>query len=177
MRGREGAVNAADKGKIQETEGETRLHNISGILVNHAVICSVFAWFFAQALKIPLYFRVEHKWDWRRFVGSGGMPSSHTAMVIALSITVGVLNGFDSAVFAACFVLSTIVMYDATGVRRETGTQATVINQILKDVLINGKRISDEELKELVGHTPFEVAGGFVVGAITAGIYLWIVLT
>ena len=150
-----------------------RLHNVSGILLNHVVICSVIAWFVAQSMKIPLYYRVEHVWDWRRFTGSGGMPSSHTAMVVALSITVGALEGFNSALFGICFVLSTIVMYDATGARRETGTQATVINQILKDVLINGKRISDEELKELVGHTPFEVMGGFVVGTLVALIYLW----
>ncbi|NLI20657.1 MAG: divergent PAP2 family protein [Clostridiales bacterium] len=144
------------------------------MLLNHVVICSPIAWFVAQALKVPLYYRVEHRWDWGRFIGSGGMPSSHTAMVVALSIAVGTLEGFQSALFGICFVLSTIVMYDATGVRRETGTQATVINQILKDVLINGKRISDEELKELVGHTPFEVLGGFVLGAITAITYLWI---
>ncbi len=150
------------------------MHTIDGILVNHVVICTIIAWFVAQALKIPLYYRVEHRWDWKRFTGSGGMPSSHTSMVIALCITVGALNGFDSAVFGGCFVLATIVMYDATGVRRETGTQATVINQILKDVLINGKRISDEELKELVGHTPFEVLGGAVVGSITALTYLWL---
>ena len=151
------------------------MHSIFGILANHAVICSLIAWFMAQALKIPLYYRVEHRWDWRRFVGSGGMPSSHTAMVVALCITVGSIEGFDTTVFGACFVLASIVMYDATGVRRETGTQATIINQILKDVLINGKRISDEELKELVGHTPFEVLGGLLVGLITAGFYLWLV--
>ncbi|HNW86803.1 MAG TPA: divergent PAP2 family protein [Candidatus Limiplasma sp.] len=151
------------------------MHNIDGILVNHVVLCSLCAWFIAQAMKIPLYYRVEHRWDWGRFVGSGGMPSSHTAMVIALSISVGVLNGFDTALFGICFVLSTIVMYDATGVRREAGTQATVINQILKDVLINGKRISDEELKELVGHTPFEVLGGVIVGLVTALLYFWLV--
>ena len=149
------------------------MHNLFDIFRNHAVICSLIAWFVAQALKIPLYYRVEHKWDWRRFMGSGGMPSSHTAMVVALCITVGALEGFDTMVFGACFVIATIVMYDATGVRRETGTQATVINQILKDVLINGKRISDEELKELVGHTPFEVLGGAIVGTVTALCYLW----
>lgn len=153
-----------------------RLHTFDGILVNHVLICSLVAWFIAQALKIPLYYRVEHRWQWNRFVGSGGMPSSHTSMVVALSITVGALNGFDSALFGICLVLATIVMYDATGVRREAGTQATVINQILKDVLINGKRISDEELKELVGHTPFEVLGGFFVGMITAIVYLWLVV-
>jgi len=150
------------------------LHSISGILQNHAVICSLIAWLIAQSLKIPLYYGVEHVWDWKRFVGSGGMPSSHTAMVVALSITVGSLEGFNSAVFAACLVLAFIVMYDAMGVRRETGTQATVINQILTDVLINGKRISDEQLKELVGHTPFEVLGGAVVGTCTALVYLWL---
>jgi len=94
----------------------------------------------------------------------------------ALTSLVGALQGFDSFTFAVCVVLATIVMYDATGVRRETGTQATVINQILKDVLINGKRISDEELKELVGHTPFEVLGGFMIGLTTALIYLWLLL-
>ncbi len=150
------------------------MHSISGILVNHSAICAAIAWFIAQAMKAPLYYRVEHVWDWKRFVGSGGMPSSHTAMVVALSLSVGALNGFDTAAFAVCAVLSVIVMYDATGVRRETGTQATVINQILKDVLINGKRISDEQLKELVGHTPFEVLGGFLIGLCTSVIYVWL---
>lgn len=161
---------------IFNLEGEWRLHSIDGILVNHVVICSLIGWFFAQALKIPLYYRVEHKWEWNRFIGSGGMPSSHTAMVVSLAIIVGALEGFDTALFGICVVLASIVMYDATGVRRETGTQATVINQILKDVLINGKRISDEELKELVGHTPFEVLGGFLVGTLTALGYLWLVV-
>ena len=151
------------------------MHSIEKILLNHVVISTLIAWFVAQALKIPLYYRVEHVWEWRRFTGSGGMPSSHTSMVIALCITVGALEGFDTSIFGVCFVLATIVMYDATGVRRETGTQATVINQILKDVLINGKRISDEELKELVGHTPFEVLGGALVGAITSILYIWLV--
>ena len=152
------------------------MHAIDGILFNHVVISTLIAWFTAQALKIPLYYRVEHRWDWRRFTGSGGMPSSHTAMVIALCITVGSLEGFQSSLFGVSFVLATIVMYDATGVRRETGTQATIINQILKDVLINGKRISDEELKELVGHTPFEMLGGAFVGLITSFAYLWLVV-
>ncbi|MEA5000118.1 MAG: divergent PAP2 family protein [Candidatus Limiplasma sp.] len=152
------------------------MHSIDGIFANHVVITTLVAWFAAQALKVPLYYRVEHRFNWRRFFGSGGMPSSHTAMVISLCIIVGVLQGFDSPLFGVAFVPATIVMYDATGVRRETGTQATIINQILKDVLINGKRISDEELKELVGHTPFEVLGGALVGILTALAYYWLVL-
>ena len=86
-------------------------------------------------------------------------------MVVSAAIMVGATNGYASGVFAVAVVVALIVMYDATGVRRETGRQATVINQILQDVLINGKPISDAELKELVGHKPIEVAGGALVGA------------
>ena len=100
------------------------------------------------------------------------MPSSHTAMVVSAAVMVGAINGFASGSFAIAVVLASIVMYDATGVRRETGRQATIINQILKDVLINGKPISDAELKELVGHKPIEVAGGALVGLAVSGIYI-----
>ena len=148
------------------------LHSLGEIFSNHAIICALIGWFAAQSLKIPLYFLVEHKWDLKRFVGSGGMPSSHSAMVVALGIVVGSIEGFNSAEFATCFVLACIVMYDAAGVRREAGTQATVINQILKDFLLNGKQISDEELKELVGHTPLEVLCGMILGLVVAGVYL-----
>ncbi len=148
------------------------LHSLWDIFSNHAIICAMIGWFVAQTLKIPFHYWVERKWDFRRFVGSGGMPSSHSAMVVALAIMVGAMNGFDTAEFAACFVLAAIVMYDAAGVRRATGTQATVINQILKDFLLNGKQISDEELKELIGHTPLEVLGGALVGIAVSGIYL-----
>lgn len=148
------------------------LHSLWGIFSNHAIICAIISWFVAQSIKIPLYYLVEHRWDFRRFVGSGGMPSSHSAMVVSLTIMVGAMRGFETAEFAICFVLAAIVMYDAAGVRRETGTQATVINQIIRDFLLNGKEISDEELKELVGHTPLEVLGGAVVGVLVGGIYL-----
>ena len=126
------------------------MHPVSGILHCHPLIAALIGWFVAQGLKIPIHYLVERVWDWRRFFGSGGMPSSHTAMVVA----------------------SSIMVYDATGVRRETGRQAEVINQILRDVLINGKPISDKELKELVGHKPVEVFGGFLVGLTVAGMYI-----
>lgn len=148
------------------------MHPVSGILHCHPLIAALIGWFVAQGLKIPIHYLVERVWDWRRFFGSGGMPSSHTAMVVASSIMVGSLEGFGSPMFAVAVVLSFIVMYDATGVRRETGRQAEVINQILRDVLINGKPISDKELKELVGHKPVEVFGGFLVGLTVAGMYI-----
>ena len=152
------------------------MHDFLDAFSNPIVWCSLLAWFVAQVLKVPLYFGVEHKLDWKRLVGSGGMPSSHSAMVVALMLSVGLIDGFDTSAFGICVVLSLIVMYDATGVRRETGTQATVINRILKEVFINGHRISDEELKELVGHTPFEVLGGILVGIATTVVYLFGIL-
>ena len=148
------------------------MHSIVGLIHNPVLIGAVISWFLAQALKIPLHYVLEHKWDLSRFHGAGGMPSSHTAMVVCTATMVGALDGFDSAYFAIAVVLVSIVMYDATGVRRETGRQATIINQILREVLIEGKPISDKELKELVGHKPIEVLGGFVCGLTVAGLYL-----
>lgn len=148
------------------------MHNLIEILSNRILLCALTGWFVAQALKIPTYWLVEKKLDWKRFFGSGGMPSSHTAFVVALTIMVGATEGFYTAVFAVSFTLAAIVMYDATGVRRETGTQAQVINEILRQVFINGKPISDDDLKELVGHTPLEVAAGAILGVLTAGAYL-----
>lgn len=149
---------------------------ISGLLHNHVLFAALLGWFMAQALKIPIYYLVEGKWDWSRFHGSGGMPSSHTSMVVSTSIMLGALHGFDSPLFAAALVFSSVVMYDATGVRRETGRQAEIINQILQDVLINGRPISNVELKELVGHKPIEVAAGAVLGIAIAVVYLLILL-
>ncbi|MDO5143226.1 MAG: divergent PAP2 family protein [bacterium] len=141
---------------------------------NRYILCAVTAWILAQALKIPTYYLVEKKLDWNRFLGSGGMPSSHTASVFSLTLMVGALNGFDSVLFAISIAFTVVVMYDATGVRRETGKQGAVINEILRNVLIDGKPISDDDLKELVGHTPFEVAGGMLVGLGVALFYIYI---
>lgn len=150
--------------------------SIAGILNNHVLFIILLGWFVAQAIKIPIHRIVEHEWDLTRFFGSGGMPSSHSSMVTAGAVAIGALQGFDSPSFALAVAFAMIVMYDAAGVRRETGTQAAVINQILKDVLINGKQISDEELKELVGHTPLEVVCGAITGLLVATVYLVILL-
>ena len=144
------------------------LHDILGILENRVLWCAVAAWFVAQALKIPTYWLVEKKLDWSRFFGSGGMPSSHSAFVMALTIMVGAMEGFHSGEFAISVVLSAIVMYDASGVRHETGVQGQVLNEIVRKVFVDGQPITDVELKELVGHTKVEVVGGFVVGVLTA---------
>lgn len=150
------------------------MHDIAGLFQNRALWCAVTAWFIAQALKIPTYWLVEKKLDLRRFFGSGGMPSSHTAFVVSLAIMVGVVSGFDTTVFAVAAVMASIVMYDASGVRRETGVQGKVLNEILRKVFVDGQPITDVELKELVGHTKLEVAGGFIVGVLTALAFIFL---
>lgn len=147
------------------------MHSLAGLLENRVLLCCLTAWFVAQTLKIPTYYLVEKRWDWRRFFGSGGMPSSHTAFVVSLTVMIGVTEGFDTALFAAVFTLAAIVMYDATGVRHETGVQAQVINELVRKVFVN-EPLSNEELKELIGHTKIEVAGGTIVGLLTVGVYL-----
>ena len=144
------------------------MHDILGILENQVLWCAVAAWFIAQALKIPTYWLVEKKLDWTRFFGSGGMPSSHSAFVMALAIMVGATEGFNTAAFAITVVLASVVMYDASGVRHETGVQGQVLNKIVQKVFVDGQPITDVELKELVGHTKVEVVGGFLVGVLTA---------
>ena len=114
------------------------MHNVVEILSNRALLCALTAWFAAQELKIPTYWLVEKKVDWKRFFGSGGMPSSHTAFVVSLTIMIGALEGYNTSVFALSFIMAAIVMYDATGVRKETGNQGQVLNEILRKVLING---------------------------------------
>jgi len=148
------------------------MNGVMDIFTNKILLCGLTGWFIAQALKIFTYWLVERKWDWRRFFGSGGMPSSHSAMVVSVTIMMGVTYGFGSGMFALSFTLATIVMYDAAGVRRETGNQAQVINDILQHMFLDGTPISNEELKELIGHTPLEVTAGAILGIIVALMFL-----
>lgn len=152
------------------------MHSLADIAENHVLIAGLIGWFLAQTLKIPIYYLVEGKWDLHRFHGAGGMPSSHTAMTVAATIMVGALEGFHSALFAVSALFCCVVMYDATGVRRETGRQATIINRILDQVLVKGEPISDVELKELVGHKPIEVAAGALLGIAIAGVYILVLM-
>lgn len=144
------------------------MHNLSELLQNEVLICSLVSWFIAQVLKIPTYLLVEKELNWRRFFGSGGMPSSHTSFVVALTLMTGFDAGFQSVAFAIAFTLAAIVMYDAMGVRRETGEQAKILNRMLTDWMeAEAERtpiLADKKLKEMVGHTPFEVLGGAIVG-------------
>lgn len=147
-------------------------HSIAEIIQNPVFIVSFIAWFLAQTLKVPVHYLLEKEWKWRQMWNAGGNPSSHTAVMVTTTIMIGITEGFSSSLFALSFAISCIVMYDATGVRYETGKQATIINQILHDVLIDGKPISDEQLKEVIGHKPVEVLSGALLGFIVSLVYL-----
>lgn len=130
---------------------------------------AILGWMIAQLLKVLFVLIQDKRIDWTRFVGSGGMPSSHTSFVVSLTTAVGYECGLSSTQFAICTVLAFVVMYDASGVRRATGIQAKVLNKIVESYEETEEiEISDEKLKELIGHSPFEVFAGAVVGIITA---------
>lgn len=133
---------------------------------NSVFITALLGWFIAQTLKVVLSW--DKKLDFKRIIGSGGMPSSHAAFVMALAIAVGLTDGFNSTVFALSAVVAFVVMYDAAGIRRSAGQQAAILNKIVDSVLHADFRGTEKRLKELLGHTPIEVFGGAILGTIIA---------
>jgi len=140
------------------------IHEISK---NQVLMVAITAWIIAQSLKIFLFLVIYKRFNFRRFIESGGMPSSHSALVSSLTTAVGKIKGWDSTVTAVVLVFALIVMYDATGVRRAAGKQAKVLNKII-DEFLHKRGFGEERLKELIGHTPFEVIVGSLLGIFVA---------
>ena len=134
------------------------------ILGNRVIQAAALAWAVAQALKVMLTLAISRRFDKSRVLGSGGMPSSHSAMACAMLMTIGYREGFSSSIFALAFCFSGVVMYDAAGVRRSTGRNAAVINQMMDILSGNGYVLDEKRLKELVGHTPIQVLAGALLG-------------
>ena len=134
------------------------------IAANRVLWAGAAAWLLAQSLKVVFTALLEKRLDFGRLVGLGGMPSSHSAVVCALATATGVMRGFYSVEFAICCLMAMVVMTDAAGVRRAAGRQAAVINQIVQDMIAHGQGLTNERLKELLGHTPFEVVVGALLG-------------
>jgi hypothetical protein len=134
---------------------------------NKIFITTICAWLIAQTIKVLIGIFREKKFDFRWFVGTGGMPSSHAAGAACLTTAVGIDCGFDSVYFAIAAAFALVVMFDAQGVRRATGRQARVLNKITEDIHWKG-RIKEEQLRELIGHTPVEVIMGFLLGVVIA---------
>ena len=133
---------------------------------NAVLITAVLAWILAQSAKTITWALKEKQLNFRRLVEPGGMPSAHSAFVTSLATGIGILEGGDSPLFALATVFALIVMYDAAGVRRAAGKQARVLNAMLED--LNQKELHPERLKELLGHTPFEVLVGAIAGIVFA---------
>lgn len=148
--------------------------DILDIFYNNTLICAILGWFAAQFLKVIFVLLSEKRFDLRRFVGTGGMPSSHSAFVMSLATYVGLADGFDSNVFAICCVLAFVVMYDAAGIRRAAGKQAEILNQIIEN-WNEPTELKAKRLKELLGHTPFEVISGALVGIVIALICYFVI--
>lgn len=129
-------------------------------------MAAVLGWFIAQALKVIFVLIKDKHFDIRRMIGSGGMPSSHSAFVMAMTTATAYECGISSPIFAVCVVVAFVVMYDASGVRRETGRQAEILNDIIENIGKDTPEVMGKRLKELIGHTPFEVAVGAILGVV-----------
>ena len=136
---------------------------------NQTLMSAVTGWVVAQVLKTLLDISLNRSFNPERLVGSGGMPSSHSATVCGLATAAGLRYGTGSFEFAICFILAAVVMYDAIGVRQETGKQAKVLNRLLfEDLLKLDSVVLQEKLKEYVGHTPIQVLAGAILGIVIA---------
>ncbi|MEE8360395.1 MAG: divergent PAP2 family protein [Candidatus Omnitrophota bacterium] len=130
---------------------------------NHVAIATFSTWVFAQTIKVILGIVRERRFNFMWFVGTGGLPSAHTAAATALASSVGLYQGFDTPIFALATLLAVLVVFDAQGVRRASGKQAEILNKILDDMYWK-KKIQEDRLKELLGHTPVEIITGLMIG-------------
>ena len=138
---------------------------------NYILTVSLFAWCAAQVLKTIINFALSGKFETERLYGAGGMPSAHSAFVCSMFMATAKSEGIHSPLFAFAFVLAAIVMYDAMGVRHETGEQAKVLNRLMESWMDDEEEDTQpdyKKLKEKVGHTPFEVLGGALLGILMA---------
>jgi acid phosphatase family membrane protein YuiD len=151
---------------------------LKDILHNHLFIVPIIAWAVSQIIKTVTIIVRDKKLSLRAMVKDGGMPSAHSATVIALAVMSGWTQGFGSAAFAISMILAVVIMRDAVGVRRESGVNASIIKLLAKrsnSQLKDGEEhIKTDMLKELVGHTPLQVACGCIIGIIVCIIYIWI---
>jgi acid phosphatase family membrane protein YuiD len=141
--------------------------NFLALFENKALIAGITAWAMAQLIKVPLYYLQNRKWNWALLFTTGGMPSSHSSLMTATTLAIGLYNGFDSPIFALGVVITMIVTYDAAGVRQQAGIHAHRINVIFGE-LLHGHPVSERDLREVLGHTPLEVIGGILLGLAVA---------
>jgi acid phosphatase family membrane protein YuiD len=137
------------------------------VLQNKVLIAVLVAWLLAQILKIPTEYLRSRRWMWAMFFAAGGMPSSHSALLVSGTLAVGLYYGFDHPLFGVAVAITMIVTHDAAGVRRQAGMHAERIN-VLFEELLKGHMWTEDELREVIGHTPLEVVGGILLGLLVA---------
>ena len=145
------------------------------IITNKALLIPVTAWFIAQLLKVLLLLIRERRLDLWLLVRSGGMPSSHTALVCALATAVAIMQGLNSVAFAIAAILAAVVMYDAAGVRQAVSEQSIILNRIMEEFFRRSRGEVERDLREFIGHTPFQVYAGAVLGIFIA--WLWLAIS
>ena len=141
--------------------------NLLEIFQNKPLIAGLAAWLIAQIIKLPRDFFRTRKWNWSLLITTGGMPSSHSSLMTATTLAIGLYHGFANPLFALGVAITMIVTYDAAGVRQQAGVHAQRIN-VLFDELLKGHIFNEKDLREVLGHTPLEVAGGILLGIIVA---------
>jgi len=147
--------------------------NVLAVFQNKALMAGLIAWLLAQVIKMPLDYLYSRKWNWALLLTTGGMPSSHSSLLTATSLGIGLYHGFDDPVFAIAVAITMVVVYDAAGVRRQAGIHAQRINVLFSE-LLQGHMLNEKDLREVLGHTPLEVIGGILLGIIVA-IAQWLV--
>ena len=146
------------------------------VITNRVLVIPFCAWSVAQLIKLFFGLVREKRLDLRYLVSSGGMPSAHSATVCALATAVGMTQGLNSVAFAITAILAAVVMYDAAGVQRAAGRQAAVLNRLIRELLVKRpKGMLEHDLRELIGHTPFQVIVGAILGISIA--WLWLTIS
>ncbi|XP_073143777.1 uncharacterized protein [Henckelia pumila] len=156
------------KSTVAAAGATTSYDSSSSFFTNAPLMSALLAFAIAQSIKLVTSWYKENHWDLKQLVGSGGMPSSHSATVVALAVAVGLHDGFGGSLFATAFILACVVMYDATGVRLHAGRQAEVLNQIVCELPAEHPLAESRPLRELLGHTPSQVIAGALLGLFTA---------
>lgn len=140
------------------------------LFTNKYLIVPILTWFFIQTFKVIWDLVTTKKFNFKRILGAGGMPSSHTAVVMSLSTLIGKEFGFNSPIFALSMVFAFVVMYDAAGVRRAAGKQASLLNKIVETPGLSDLEVQ-ERLVEVLGHTPTQVIVGAIIGIIVGAVF------
>ena len=141
------------------------MNNFMSFIQNKYIYTQFFLWFGIQLFKLIYDLVTTKKFNFKRIMGAGGMPSSHSAVVVGLATLIGKYEGVDSAIFALAFIVAFVVMYDACGVRRAAGKQAALLNRLVETPGLTGVQVS-EKLVEVLGHTPVQVFVGALIGIV-----------